>query len=221
MSLDRLGFQTQGMAWQTAPGAQAQIGYGGGSVSVKDLRLVSDNQEIVVGGTFGQPEDTMQVTAQNVNLAAIDALLLRPPIAVRNAQRLRRNRGHERRAEGGGQVRRASRARSARRASTRSAARSITNGAGSPSTPVSSSRRRTGSTRRATSRSRLSRGRGARCASRGPCLEGGCVRPAHPQHADRSRAGAGDDDRAHQRPTARRRRPSTSPAPPTIRIRAA
>jgi len=80
VSLDRLGFQTQGMAWQTAPGAQAQIGYGGGSVSVKDLRLVSDSQELVVSGTFGQPEDTMRVTAQNVNLAAIDALLLRPPI---------------------------------------------------------------------------------------------------------------------------------------------
>ena len=80
VSLDRLGFQTQGMAWQTASGARAQIGYGGGSVSVKDLRLVSDNQELVVSGTFGQPEDTMRVTAQNVNLAAIDALLLRPPI---------------------------------------------------------------------------------------------------------------------------------------------
>jgi hypothetical protein len=80
VSVHRLAFQTENMAWQTAPGPGAQIVYGGGSVSVKDLRLVSDNQEIAASGTFGRAEDTMQVTAENVNLATIDALLLRPPI---------------------------------------------------------------------------------------------------------------------------------------------
>jgi translocation-and-assembly-module (TAM) inner membrane subunit TamB-like protein len=78
VSLNRLALETQNVAWRTAPDAHAEIRYGGGSVSVKDLRLVSGNQEIAATGTFGQPEDAMQVTAQNVSLATVDALLLRP-----------------------------------------------------------------------------------------------------------------------------------------------
>ncbi len=54
VSLHRLAFQTENMAWQTAPGATAEIVYGGGSVAVKDLRLVSNNQEIAASGTFGR-----------------------------------------------------------------------------------------------------------------------------------------------------------------------
>jgi translocation and assembly module TamB len=80
VSLHRLAFQTENLAWETAPGATAEIVYGDGSVAVKDLRLASNNQEIAVSGTFGRPEDTLQVTAQNVSLATIDALLLRPPM---------------------------------------------------------------------------------------------------------------------------------------------
>jgi autotransporter translocation and assembly factor TamB len=78
VTLNRLSFQTENVSWQTEPGTRAEIRYGGGSVSVKDLRLVSGGQEIAASGTFGQPEDAMRVTAQNVSLGTIDALLLRP-----------------------------------------------------------------------------------------------------------------------------------------------
>jgi autotransporter translocation and assembly factor TamB len=80
VTLNRLAFQTENVSWQTEDGTRAEIRYGGGAVSVKDLRLVSGRQEIAVSGTFGQPEDAMRVTAQNVDLGTIDALLLRPPM---------------------------------------------------------------------------------------------------------------------------------------------
>ena len=80
VSLTRLALQTQNIEWQTAPEARAEIRYGNGGVSVQGLRLVSGNQEIAVGGSFGRPEGSMIATARNLNLSAIDALMLRPPM---------------------------------------------------------------------------------------------------------------------------------------------
>ena len=78
--LSRLALQTQNVQWQTEPDARAEIRFGGGAVSVKNLRLISGNQELSAGGTFGQPEDGLTVEARNIELATVDALMLRPPM---------------------------------------------------------------------------------------------------------------------------------------------
>jgi autotransporter translocation and assembly factor TamB len=77
--LQSLGLRTQGQNWQMASGAQATIRYGGDAVAVKDLTLISGDQRISAEGTFGRPGDALKVTLANVDLANVDALLLRPP----------------------------------------------------------------------------------------------------------------------------------------------
>ena len=80
VSLTRLALQTQNIEWQTTPEARAEIRYGNGGISVQGLRLVSGNQEIAVGGSFGRPEGSLIANARNVSLSTIDALMLRPPM---------------------------------------------------------------------------------------------------------------------------------------------
>ena len=46
---------------------------------VKDLKLVNGDQQIAADGSFGRPGDAMKVTLNNIDLATVDALLLRPP----------------------------------------------------------------------------------------------------------------------------------------------
>ena len=46
---------------------------------MKDLTLVNGDQQIAADGTFGRPGDALKVTLNNVDLATVDALLLRPP----------------------------------------------------------------------------------------------------------------------------------------------
>jgi hypothetical protein len=77
--LQTLSLQTQGLTWQVAPGAQPAIRYANDAIAVKDLRLVSGNQQIAADGTFGHPGDALKVTLDNVDLASVDTLLLRPP----------------------------------------------------------------------------------------------------------------------------------------------
>ena len=77
-----LGLQSQGVSWQLAPGAQPAIRYGDNAVEVKDLRLVSGaggDQQIAADGTFGKPGDELKVTLNNIDVATVDALMLRPP----------------------------------------------------------------------------------------------------------------------------------------------
>ena len=80
--LRSLGLQSQGVSWQLAPGAQPAIRYGDNAVEVKDLRLVSGaggDQQIAADGTFGKPGDELKVTLNNIDVATVDALMLRPP----------------------------------------------------------------------------------------------------------------------------------------------
>ena len=79
MHLQRFGLQTQGQSWQTAQGSQATINYGHDAVSVENLTLTNGAQQIAASGTFGQPGDALKVTLTNIDLANVDALLLRPP----------------------------------------------------------------------------------------------------------------------------------------------
>jgi translocation and assembly module TamB len=77
--LDRLNLETRGQQWQLAEGEGPRIHYGQDRISVQDVRLVSGAQQITADGRFGQPGDALQVTLVDVNLANVDALMLREP----------------------------------------------------------------------------------------------------------------------------------------------
>ncbi len=77
--LQRMALDTQGLSWQMAPGSQAAVQYSNDAIVVSDLTLVSGDQQISADGTFGGPGDVLKFTMTNVDLAAVDALLLRPP----------------------------------------------------------------------------------------------------------------------------------------------
>ena len=80
--LRSLGLQSQGVNWQTPAGHEATVKYGGDTVAVEGLRLVnvpSGDQEIAADGSFGKPGDVLSVTMNNIDVATVDALLLREP----------------------------------------------------------------------------------------------------------------------------------------------
>jgi len=77
--LKKLGLSTAGQTWQLESGREATINYAGDTVKVQQLALVSGDQKIAADGTFGRPGDALNVTLSNLNLATVDALLLRPP----------------------------------------------------------------------------------------------------------------------------------------------
>jgi len=77
--LQRLALDTQGQQWQLASGGNATVQYGGDVVEVNNIELVSGNQQISAHGTFGRPGDSLDIALKNVNLASVDAMMLRPP----------------------------------------------------------------------------------------------------------------------------------------------
>ena len=77
--LQRMALDTQGLSWQMAPASQATVRHGNEVIVVRDLKLVNGDQQIAADGTFGRPGDALKITMRNVDLAAVDALLLRPP----------------------------------------------------------------------------------------------------------------------------------------------
>jgi translocation and assembly module TamB len=77
--LQRLSLTTQGMTWQTEAGSEATIKYGDGTVVVEDFSLMNADQRVMAEGAFGRPGDSLNLTLSNVDVAAIDALLLRAP----------------------------------------------------------------------------------------------------------------------------------------------
>ncbi len=77
--LKSLGLQSQGVQWRTPGETTATIHYAADTVAVEGLRLVNGNQEITADGRFGEPGDALNVTLKNVDVATVDALLLRQP----------------------------------------------------------------------------------------------------------------------------------------------
>jgi autotransporter translocation and assembly factor TamB len=77
--LQNLVLDTQGLRWNLAPDSPATIQYGADQVAVKDVRLVSGAQTISASGAFGRKGDELTVKAENVDVANVDALMLRPP----------------------------------------------------------------------------------------------------------------------------------------------
>jgi autotransporter translocation and assembly factor TamB len=77
--LTRLAIDAQGQKWQLATGSQATIDYANDAVALERLTLVNSDQRIAADGRFGRPGDALKLTLTNVDLASVDAMLLRPP----------------------------------------------------------------------------------------------------------------------------------------------
>ena len=77
--LRSLDLVAQGQTWKMAPGSSATVKYAAESIAVSDLALVNADQKISADGSFGRPGDALKVTLDNVDVANVDAMLLRPP----------------------------------------------------------------------------------------------------------------------------------------------
>ncbi len=77
--LDRLVLQTGNQMWSVPDGVTPTVKYGGDRIEVRDLTLASGPQQLTAEGVLGQPGEAIHVTATGVELASVDALLLRPP----------------------------------------------------------------------------------------------------------------------------------------------
>src|SRR5262245_11670573 len=89
LHLRSLGLTSQGVRWQTAPDNEATINYAGRgegvpgeesvAITVENLKLVNGDQTIDAEGSFGRPGDELHVTANNIDVATVDALMMREP----------------------------------------------------------------------------------------------------------------------------------------------
>jgi autotransporter translocation and assembly factor TamB len=77
--LTGLNLTSQNVTWQLAPGSQPAINYAGGAVAVEELKLASGAQQISADGRWGTPGDALKVTLKDIDMATVDALLIRPP----------------------------------------------------------------------------------------------------------------------------------------------
>ena len=69
--------RANGLTWETPAGTEPAIRYGGGRLEVDNLHLVSGGQQISAAGAFGGDRGgTLHVSAQNVDLSAVDQLAL-------------------------------------------------------------------------------------------------------------------------------------------------
>lgn len=79
LHLERLDFRSRGVEWRVPAGTTPTISHAGGGIAVADLTLVDGAQQISARGSFGGPGESLQIALDNVRLAGVDALLLRPP----------------------------------------------------------------------------------------------------------------------------------------------
>ena len=74
--LTQFAFETQGLHWAIPEGVQPTVQYGGGNVTVKDLRLVSGAQSIAADGRIGERESDLRATLTDVDLSRLDTWLV-------------------------------------------------------------------------------------------------------------------------------------------------
>jgi autotransporter translocation and assembly factor TamB len=65
--------------WTAPSGNTATVNYAADTITVDSLRLSNGAQQIEAGGRFGHPGEALEVSLKNIDLAGVDALLLRPP----------------------------------------------------------------------------------------------------------------------------------------------
>jgi autotransporter translocation and assembly factor TamB len=84
LHLPQLSVRTLGVEWQTAPGTEAAIQYGGSKIDLQNVKLVSGQQSLEVSGTLamkdksGAPagESRIEAHARNLDLQQLETLLL-------------------------------------------------------------------------------------------------------------------------------------------------
>lgn len=78
--LPDLAIRTEGIEWRTQPGTEATVQYGQDRIQLDNVRLVSADQSLSVDGTIAllgdAPSAAIDVTAQNVDIQALETLLL-------------------------------------------------------------------------------------------------------------------------------------------------
>jgi hypothetical protein len=77
--LRQFDLAAQNSRWQLRTGTQPAIQYGGNVVSVDRVELVSGDQAVSASGGFGDAEKQLTVALENLDLATLDAVLLRQP----------------------------------------------------------------------------------------------------------------------------------------------
>ncbi len=77
--LTQLGLTAGQQRWTIPSGDTPTINYATGAVALENFRLQSGGQQIEAAGRFGRPGDALNVTLSNIDLAGVDALLLREP----------------------------------------------------------------------------------------------------------------------------------------------
>ena len=74
--VDTLALRSEQIEWRTPEGASAVVRYGSNRVEVKNLQLVNADQRIAADGVIAGVDSTLQVHAENVDVAQLDTLLL-------------------------------------------------------------------------------------------------------------------------------------------------
>ena len=74
--VDSLALRSEQIEWRTPEGAEATVRYGNDRVEVKGLELVNADQRIAANGVIAGIDSTLQVRAENVDVAQLDTLLL-------------------------------------------------------------------------------------------------------------------------------------------------
>jgi translocation-and-assembly-module (TAM) inner membrane subunit TamB-like protein/AsmA-like protein len=74
--LGSLALQSENVAWKTDPASHPTIQYGNNRVVIDDIKLVSGDQRIEAQGAVGRDNESLRVTADNVDMAQLDALML-------------------------------------------------------------------------------------------------------------------------------------------------
>ena len=74
--LGSLALQSENIAWTTDPASHPAIQYSGNRIVIDDIKLVSGDQSIEARGAIGRDNESLRVTANNVDVAQVDALLL-------------------------------------------------------------------------------------------------------------------------------------------------
>jgi autotransporter translocation and assembly factor TamB len=78
--LPELAVRTQGIEWRTQPGTDATIQYGQDRIQLANVKLVSGDQTLGVEGAIAlkgdSPTAALDITAQNVDIQALETLLL-------------------------------------------------------------------------------------------------------------------------------------------------
>ena len=74
--VDNLALRSEQIEWRTPEGEAAAVRYGANRVEVKNLQLINADQRIAADGVIAGLDSTLQVRAENVDVAQLDTLLL-------------------------------------------------------------------------------------------------------------------------------------------------